>query len=279
MRYEVIQPAARLRSYVKCYYIYESDVSAAFEDVVFPSGNMELIFNLGSGHWQAGSDGAFITTPPIEVWGQIIKPLAVRSVGRNTMLGVRFFPHAAVCFLPEKIDLLNNLVVDARELAGPEVESLHGRLLDTMDWEERIGLLQAFLLRRLAVRSGGVERMDMVGDVMRELRRPDHFENIEHVAGRYGISSRYLQKLFLQYTGLTPKLYSKIHRFQQSLSLIGKKEFSLTSIAYDCGYFDQSHFIREFKSFTGHTPSSYVLAASPVTEALVSSPGTGELVA
>ena len=100
---------------------------------------------------------------------------------------------------------------------------------------------------------------------MNEIRQDDFFDNIENVASRYGITSRYLQKLFLQYTGLTPKLYSKINRFQNSLRLVTKKEISLTSIAYDCGYFDQSHFIREFKSFTGFTPSAYALENSPVT--------------
>jgi AraC-like DNA-binding protein len=85
------------------------------------------------------------------------------------------------------------------------------------------------------------------------------------VAARYGITSRYLQKLFVQYTGLTPKLYSKIHRFQNSLQLVIRNESPLTAIAYDCGYFDQSHFIREFKSFTGITPSGYMPDQSSVT--------------
>ena len=271
MRYESIQPEQSLRPYVKCYYIYESDVAEAFEDTVFPSGNMELIFNLGSGRWQTSASGEFITTPSIELWGQVIRPLAIRSVGKNTMLGIRFYPHAAAYFFSTKIDLLNNLVVDGRDIAGAETAELHARLLDTKEWPDRIALVQSFLLRLLAIRQGGLVRAAVVGDVMREMRKVDFFENIDQVAGRYGITSRYLQKLFLQYTGLTPKLYGKINRFQQSLSLIGRKERSLTSIAYDCGYFDQSHFIREFKSFTGNTPSGYLLASSPVTTALLES--------
>ena len=109
--------------------------------------------------------------------------------------------------------------------------------------------------------------MAVVSDIMNEIRQEDFFDNIENVANRYGITSRYLQKLFLQYTGLTPKLYSKINRFQNSLRLVIKKDISLTSIAYDCGYFDQSHFIRDFKSFTGLTPSDYSSENSPITSA------------
>jgi AraC-like DNA-binding protein len=77
--------------------------------------------------------------------------------------------------------------------------------------------------------------------------------------------------LFLRYTGLTPKLYTKINRFQNSLQLVGRKDATLTSIAYDCGYFDQSHFIREFKSFTGITPSVYSPQNSPLNFALANS--------
>jgi AraC-like DNA-binding protein len=101
------------------------------------------------------------------------------------------------------------------------------------------------------------------------LKQDDFFDNIENVASRYGISSRYLQKLFLQYTGLTPKLYHKINRFQKSLVLVSKKNMPLTSIAYDCGYFDQSHFIRDFKSFTGFLPSAGIIENS---SAILASP-------
>lgn len=268
MRYQEIHPGEGLRHYVKCYYIYESDSDLGFDDKVLPSGNMEIIFNLGSGNWQTGSsEDGLITTPSVELWGQIIRPLAVRSIGRNTMLGIRFYPHAAAYFLPEKMDVLNNLVVDAREVVGDGLGELYGRLQDIESWPERIRMIETFLEKLLMRRHGSMERAGVVGDVMQEMRRGDFFDNIENVAARYGITSRYLQKLFLQYTGLTPKLYSKINRFQQSLKLVGRREASLTSIAYDCGYFDQSHFIREFKSFTGHTPSAWQGALSPVTAA------------
>ncbi|MBD1362717.1 helix-turn-helix transcriptional regulator [Mucilaginibacter sp. ZT4R22] len=80
-------------------------------------------------------------------------------------------------------------------------------------------------------------------------------ENINAVASRYGISSRYLQTIFLNYSGLSPNLFTKIARFQKSLSLVAGTELSLTTIAYECGYFDQSHFIKDFKFFTGSAPS------------------------
>jgi AraC-like DNA-binding protein len=146
--------------------------------------------------------------------------------------------------------------------------ALHSRLLDTSGWDKRVALVEQYLIGKLSQSQKRSGKVELINEIMHELQHKDFFDNIENVATRYGITSRYLQKLFLQYTGLTPKLYSKINRFQNSLSLVTKKDISLTAVAYTCGYFDQSHFIREFKSFTGLTPSGYSIANSPVAFAL-----------
>jgi AraC-like DNA-binding protein len=185
------------------------------------------------------------------------------------MLGIRFFPHAAAYFLKENIEQFNNQIVDLMDVSGGMVNGLRTRLLETGEWNQRITLVEDFLLQRLSPAERRYNKVALVSDIMREIKREDFFDRIEDIATRYGITSRYLQKLFLQYTGLTPKLYSKINRFQHSLRLVTRKDSSFTSIAYDCGYFDQSHFIREFKSFTGLTPSGYASENSPLTVALV----------
>jgi AraC-like DNA-binding protein len=268
MSYQQIRPGSRLSQHVKCYYIYESELSAPFEDTVFPSGCVEIIFNLGAGSWQTAVNDVFVTTPAIELWGQIIRPLPIRSMGKNTMLGIRFLPHAAACFLKENIESFNNQIVDFTDLSGNAVRKLHSKLLETSALDKRIALLEDFLFDILSNSEKIDRKVEVINNIMQELKQKDFFDNIENVASRYGISSRYVQKIFLQYTGLTPKLYSKINRFQNSLRLVTKKDTSLSSIAYDCGYFDQSHFIREFKSFTGLTPSGYASETSPITVSL-----------
>ena len=102
MNYQEISPCERLEAYVKCYFLYESSSENSFVDTVFPSGCTEIIFNLGNGKWQTLSGDQFVTTPAIELWGQIIKPLTIRSIGKNTMLGIRFFPHADVLLRQRK---------------------------------------------------------------------------------------------------------------------------------------------------------------------------------
>ena len=267
--YQEIQPSEKLRPFVKCFYFSETTSDKVFEDKAFATGSIELMFNLGGGKWQTDTGNGFITTPPIELWGQVIRPLTFRSLGKNTMLGIRFFPHTAFLFVNEIIENLNNKVSDLSLIEGNGTHFLHSKLLEALVLADRIQILEEFLLTRLNHSEKKIRKIRLVKDVMNELTKNDFFDNIDNVASRYGITSRYLQKIFVQHTGLTPKLYSKINRFQNSLVLIAQKNASLTSIAYECGYFDQSHFIKEFKTFTGQTPSSFLpgdgsaLLASP----------------
>jgi AraC-like DNA-binding protein len=257
MTYLEIAPGNNLKNYVKCYYLYESDTALPFEDKALATGCVEIMFNLGTGTWQTEAAGVFITTPAIELWGQIIQPLTFKSIGRNTMFGIRFFPHTASCFLHEDMEQFNNRVSDTNDILSNAAQALHMKLLETESLTKRVEIVEAFLLQRLMPSAKMMNRVHLIGDIIEELKQDVFSDNMESLALRYGITSRYLQKLFLQHTGLTPKLFSKINRFQNSLLLVAKQNTSLTSIAYECGYFDQSHFIRDFKSFTGTTPSGY----------------------
>lgn len=262
MNYQEYIPSEVLREYVKCYYLYESDLTRTIEDKAFATGCVEIMFNLDGTQWETQKNDGFTKTAKVEVWGQILRPLPLRLAGKSTMMGIRFHPYGAALFLNDDLSLFNDLVIDLRSVMGKSVEELYNCLMDTSGAVERIALIEAFLLKRLGQIHNKKDKTTLVKRVMHELTRDDFFDNIENVAERHGITSRYLQKIFLQHTGLTPKLYSKINRFQKSLVLIGKGNLPLTSIAYQSGYFDQSHFIREFRAFTGTTPSGFDAEAS-----------------
>jgi AraC-like DNA-binding protein len=267
MIFKEFAPDQRLKPYVKCLYFYESDSDVNYDDIVFPSGNMEIIFNLGQGNWQAKKDGAFYTTPPIELWGQITKPLSIKSIGKNTMLGVRFYPHSAAYFFNESVAEFNNEVVNAADLMGASLKTLYARLLDINDLDKRIALLEEYLWSRLVLFEKKHSKLNFIGQIVHSLYNSGN-EKIESISVRNNISARYLNMLFSQYTGLPPKLFCKINRFQHSLNLVNTNEQNLTTIAYEAGYFDQSHFIKEFKSFTGITPNSFAAQASPINQVL-----------
>ncbi|HMH20957.1 MAG TPA: helix-turn-helix transcriptional regulator [Puia sp.] len=265
MEFRNIPPSDSLRRYIKRYYIFESDTDMEFEDTVFPSGDMEVIFNLGEGTWESSEKNKFFRTPQIELWGQITRPLAIRSRGRHTMLGIRFLTHSAAYFFKDEIGVFNDQVTDLGDIMGSPVKVLHAKLLEAKELNKRIELIENFLLERLAAGEKRSFRIDKVANILASIKNSSE-AHMSDIASRHGITPRYLQKLIYQHTGLSPKSFNKISRFQLSLRLIAKNDQPFTSIAYECGYFDQSHFIRDFKSFTGVTPSAYLENKFPVNQ-------------
>lgn len=258
MEFKHFSPSDILKPYIRHYYIFESDSDNEFEDTVFPSGDMEMIFNLGEGTWESLVGNKFNKTPQIELWGQITKPLAIRSKGRHTMFGIKFFTHSASYFFNDVIGIFNDQISDLSDIMGSPVKSLHMQLLETKDQQRWIDIIENFLLKRLIANEKKSYRIDKVANILTSIRKNPAENNLGHIATRHGITSRYQHKLIYQHTGLSPTSFTKINRFQFSLKLIAKNDQPFTSIAYNCGYFDQSHFIRDFKSFTGVTPSAYL---------------------
>jgi AraC-like DNA-binding protein len=147
---------------------------------------------------------------------------------------------------------------------GTSVQVLHSQLLEEQETKAQIALIERFLLKRLLQRHKKSATIDRVGSLLSSIENLENKYPVaaEHtlglVASQHGITTRYLHKLVQQHTGLSPREFKKIRRFQSSLRQLTLPKQPLTTIAYECGYFDQSHFIRDFKSFTGLTPSAYL---------------------
>jgi len=269
MEFQYFQPADILRPYIKHYYLFESAEHTMYEDTVFPSGDMEIIFNLGDGFWESFDQDSFRKNPEVELWGQITKPLRIRSSGAQVMLGVRFFTHSSSFFMNEEMSVFNDQVFDLEDVLGSNIQCLHQHLLETSQISEKVSILDKFFINKLLHTNKKEERLQKVARILSSITKDSTENNISKVADKYGVTTRYLHKLVYQHTGLSPKYVDKIHRFQTSLRLIGENTLPLTSIAYDAGYFDQSHFIRDFKAFTGLTPSAYLDNLSSLNQLLI----------
>lgn len=103
------------------------------------------------------------------------------------------------------------------------------------------------------------KRDGIVPDTLEKLLSAIHANkgmvHIQQLTEDHGIGYKRAERLFKLYIGMTPKLYSRIVRFNYCVKLFGHPLYNLTDIAYQSGYFDQNHFIKEAKKFTGHVPS------------------------
>ncbi len=124
---------------------------------------------------------------------------------------------------------------------------------------QRAAIITAFLEKRL---TGSQCRDEAMHTAVRYVIHKEDVPGVRQLASAFNLSPRQFERKFKQYAGFSPKLFSRITRFQAAMSRYepaGKKQSSksLTQIAFECGYYDQAHFIHEFKTFSGYHPKKY----------------------
>ncbi len=180
-------------------------------------------------------------------------PVILKSgVGETGSIGVEFRTEGAYRIFREPMSQLTNNLFSISDIYGNQGRILIEQVGNEDDPIKKINIVQNFLLKRL--RKGG--RDNRIYDCSVSLLHG--LSSVKELEKKTGYSSRYLAMLFKEYLGIPPKTLISIYRFQKfyksanSLDLPG----STIASAYDL-YYDQSHFIREFKRYTGFTPLQY----------------------
>jgi AraC-like DNA-binding protein len=242
---------------------------------VIPDGSAYLIFALDgrprrvfdnetlrpaatlSGVWLSGVHRDYIT---------------IEALPDSSLAAIRFRAGGARPILGELFDHSLGRVAPGEELAAIDARSLLGRLSAAGSAEECWRCVGAWLRVRLK------HARPVSGAVATAVRRIEAdplfaVRGLSALVAESGYSHKQFIHLFKRYVGLTPKAFQRIQRFHEILPrVIAQRELSWADVSHECGYYDQSHFAREFKRFSGHTPSGYLKIGTnrtnflPVTE-------------
>lgn len=252
MNYQVFAPPPALRQHVRCFWMLEHEAGDASPKAftVMSNGIPGLIFQQNPDAF-TGFEGERL--PQLFVFGQARKYGQLHGSGRFRTIGVNLQPTA----------LKTVFGIDAHELTDQNScitnlvkTSLTEQLLHCSTVSQQITTLSAFLLQQAHRYNGDHKKLEYAAHALQQGSR------LPRVLHDLRISERSLERLFLTYIGITPVLYARICRFQTSLALLRQGKFrSLTDIAHSLGYFDQSHFIRDFKLFSGASPRIYLRQA------------------
>lgn len=146
---------------------------------------------------------------------------------------------------------------DAESVLGPAIAHLQEQLADCLSLEERASMANRFLLRRAAAAG----TLDGVSTVANQILRLVGATRIPALADRVGLSLRQFERRFTQQVGLSPKLFSRIARFEATLDRMARfRCASWTEVAHYFGYYDHMHMVHEFSEFTGETPTGALRA-------------------
>lgn len=170
--------------------------------------------------------------------------------------GVSFKPAGASLFLQLPLSELQNQVVSLDAIWGNFAAEIRERLYSSPTMQARFALLEQLLLTRLCEALHG---LNAVQYAVAEIARYHGALSIRELSNRIGISQKHLITQFKQMVGCTPKELVRLYRFAHILEGIDPSQpVDWTLVAHQFCYHDQSHFIRDFKQFTGHTPSDYL---------------------
>lgn len=173
---------------------------------------------------------------------------------RFSHFGVSFHPHALYVFFGLDASELTNQTPDIQLLEKKEITHL---LINAKSHEDRVTLLQRYFYEKVAV-----QKSDLIIENLfcqNQTEKLDNEISLASLASHYKISERQLQRRFKQSVGVSARKFSQMAKFEKSLKALSSANYGdLTQIGYDMGYADQSHFIRDFKLFSGISPYEFV---------------------
>lgn len=255
MNYQTFQPKEELNSLVKCYWTLESSVATSEIQTIVPDGCMEMIFHYGDLYEQYTEKENSLIQPRCFVMGQLTRPLEIKPTGTTGIFSVRFHPNGFLPFASTPIKSMENTAVPLEKLFGLEGLKVEKEILEANSTEDRIARIEAFLINRLIE----TESIDgIVKSIVETILTANGQLSINALSKQTNINRRQLERKFSTAIGLSPKQLSKTIRLQATLKMLLNKNFtSLTALAHENDYYDQAHFIKDFKELTGFTPKEF----------------------
>ena len=220
---------------------------------IVPDGYTEIIFHLGDPYriclyddWEQQSDSLLA--------GQIRKHFFLENSGRSDIVGIKLKPTALTHLFGLDMHRFTDKVVDLSTASGTYFSEAPERLRKANDAREKVRFLNDQFKQLLSEKPFGETAADRAIDIIFSKHGMLPVSAISQAAG---IGERQLENLFKKYVGLSPKYFTRIIRFSYIFTLMEENNHSWSGIAYDASFFDQSHFIRNFRDFTGENPSDY----------------------
>ena len=253
---EFIEPKDILKNYIKGYYVVEINSSVKFfsPERVFPTGNACMVFHYRSPSIFKKKNEEEIEEPNLVLCGQQTSYYDLSLSGKTGMILVIFKPHGLSTFLNFPARELANENISLNDLFHNETAELEDKLLDSMDNNQRITILENFFIQKFNF-NRYFNRIDHV------IRLIEHYKGqikMQELAEEACLGIKQFERIFQAHVGLNPKKFSGIIRLQSIIQTKNNnKKQDLAQLAFDNGYYDQSHFIHDFKNHTGISPGNF----------------------
>lgn len=259
MRFSSVKPTELLADFVDNLWLYEGYQAEHVNERILPTGTMELVINLRENElriYDAEQPNLSTRFSGAVVSGAYWKGFVSDTAEEAFIMGIHFKPGGAFPFLGVPADEFADMHVDLETLWGASAMLLREQLCEASTAAERFQLLEKALISHLF---RPMEHHYAVSTAI-ELFGRQIAVTVRDAARNVGLSERRFIQIFKAEIGVTPKLFSRVQRFQRARAMIHRQEKTAdwADISMECGYFDQSHLIREFLEFSGLSPAAYL---------------------
>lgn len=256
MKFQTYTPSKKLQGLVRFYwvfeldrlvepYIYRSMADSCFELIFHYKGSFDELLECGKRsesvlsciHSQTHRYRRFITDEAFGIFGVYLYPFAARQL-------LELSPVELTDRMPDLYSALGN--------QGKELEE---RIFLASDTKQRIQILSSFLEKQF--HKGKLDDHPVISAV-RHVIHSKHNHTVRELADHFNLSERQFERKFKEYSGFSPKKYLRLVRFEEVCNRYDESsKKTLSELALSCGYYDQSHFIKDFKAFSGYNPSYF----------------------
>ena len=260
MPFQAHIPQPPLSDFVSMLWLHREElVRPHAKERILPTGTAGMVINLWEDDirtYDREDSGRVQRSHGAVLAGAFSEHIVIDTAEQRWVMGVIFKAGGAHPFLKMPASELQNAQVPLDTVWGRHGFTLRERLLDAPTSEGKFRVLERVLLEQ-SVRN--LERHPAVRFALREFLQVPQARTIADVTGQIGLSARRFIQIFSEQVGLTPKLFCRVRRFQEVLRLVAAgRRIDWTEIALSCGYFDQAHFNRDFRAFSGLNPSAYL---------------------
>ncbi len=264
MQYRRFAPRGPLSGFVNCLWYSEGAPQTHSKERLLPNGEPAIIFNLRDDPFRiydAEDANRHTSYGHAVLSGARSNCFVIDTEQQERVVGVQFLPGGAFPFFRMPASEAENRSIDLEDLWSKRTGEIREQMLAAPSVESIFARLERCLLEQL-VRP--LELHPAISYAIEQFKRSAHAGRVATITDRIALSSRRFIELFRRQVGLKPKMFCRVRRFQHVLRLIHRKQdIEWAQIALECGYYDQPHFIHDFQSFSGLTPSGYLAAATP----------------
>ncbi len=258
-QFKTFEPGPALRPYIERYWMLEFDHPGLPAPMikVLPYGHPEFVFHYGDPFRLY--DNLKKTVPHAElralVGGQRKKHVYLQPTGKTGFFAVRFRPAGLFRLMGGPMNELTEQSLSLEEVYGALVHSLIDAIWNATDFENRVDIAEHFFGQQLLRRE---DKVVYAHHAARYVRENGGQVTVAELCRKLGIGERQVEREFKEKIGITPKYFIRISRLDNAFKMLRQHpSLGWAELAYECGYADQAHFINEFRSLGGESPTQH----------------------